>query len=177
MQRHPAHPAVLAVAITLMCVLAGCEPRSTGDGGAAASAAPASAGASTDRNAGGASGDAATRPAAVGDEDVLSGVPESIPLPARDTATAALPDATEVTYACADGSDLRVRYAAGRAGVILGMDSVVSLALSPEASAEHGGEVYVGQGQGLRRIGGVVEFDPGRGEAGIRRCREASSTA
>ena len=76
-----------------------------------------------------------------------------------------------------DGSDLRVRYGGGQARVSIGLDNVATLALSPEASAEHGGEVYVGQGQGLRRIGGVVEFDPGKGEDAIRRCREASSTA
>jgi hypothetical protein len=58
-----------------------------------------------------------------------------------------------------------------------GIAAEVVLPLSREASAEHGGEVYTGKGQGLRRIGSVVEFDPGQGEDGIRRCREASSSA
>lgn len=179
MTPRTAHPTVLAVAITLMCVLAACAPRSTGDDDkqVAAADAPESPGEVAGPNAGGAPGDAAATPPAAGDDDVLSGVPQSIPLPARTTPTPPLPDDTEVTYLCADGSDLRVRYVAGQASVTLGVDKVATLALSPEASAEHGGEVYVGQGQGLRRIGGVVEFDPGKGEDAIRRCGEASSTA
>ncbi|MBB1472772.1 hypothetical protein H5368_06985 [Luteimonas sp. MC1782] len=178
MTPRTAYPTALAVAITLMCVLAGCGPRAPADDAtqAASANAPGPAGDAAARDPGAASGDA-TPTAPTDGDDVLSGVPQSIPLPARTTPTMPLPDATEVTYLCADGSDLRVRYGGGQARVSIGLDNVATLALSPEASAEHGGEVYVGQGQGLRRIGGVVEFDPGKGEDAIRRCREASSTA
>jgi hypothetical protein len=174
MQRPAPFATVLAASIPLMLVLAGCDPRTSGDAGQAATPeAPITA---NDRQAGAAAAPPSPAAAPPGDDDVLSGVPQSIPLPPRNAPTPALPDATEVVYLCADGSDLRVRYAAGVANVILGGDTV-ALALSREASAEHGGEVYTGHAQGLRRIGGVVEFDTGQGEDRILRCREASSSA
>ena len=108
-------------------------------------------------------------------DDVLSGNPETIERPPAGTPTPALAEGADITYACEDGSDLRVGYAADVASVTLADGSIATLPRSPSASAGADGEVYVGESIALQRLGSVVELHGGGGE--IRRCRESAASA
>ncbi|HST45005.1 MAG TPA: hypothetical protein VLK29_07255 [Luteimonas sp.] len=122
---------------------------------------------------------AATRGPAIevpsADEAVRSGVSTPIELPPADTATAPLAENADLLYGCDDGSDLRVTFSGGRANITLPDASIATAPVSAAASAEAGGEVYVGERVGLRRIGAVVELQ----QDGVapRRCREAGGNA
>lgn len=108
-------------------------------------------------------------------DDVLSGNPETIERPPAGTPTPQLAEGADITYACEDGGDLRVGYAANVASVTLPDGAIATLPLSPSASAGSDGEVYVGETLALQRLGSVVELQAGDGE--VRRCRETSASA
>jgi hypothetical protein len=112
---------------------------------------------------------------APGDDTVRSGVPTPIELPPADAPTPALAEGADIVYTCEDGSDLRVTYSSAIANVTLSDGSIVALPRSPAAGSQAGGDVYVGEAIGLRRIGGVVELQ--QDEAQTRRCREAGASA
>lgn len=117
---------------------------------------------------------APTSPPGEGD-DVLSGVPRSIEMPATGTVTPPLAEGADITYTCEDGSDLRVTYAAGRANVTFANGHVEPLARAPAGDPGLAGELYLGAVHGLHRIGTVVELREEDGD--IRRCRESSGSA
>lgn len=116
---------------------------------------------------------APTSPPGEGD-DVLSGVPRPIEMPAPGTVTPPLAEGADITYTCEDGSDLRVTYAAGRANVTFADGRIEPL---PQAQAQAGvdGELYLGATLGLHRIGTVVELREEDGD--VRRCRESGGSA
>lgn len=106
---------------------------------------------------------------------VRSGVATPIALPPADTATAPLAENADILYTCDDGSDLRVTYSGGRANIALPDGSIATAPLSASATQASGGEVYVGELVGLRRIGAVVELQ--QDSVPARRCREAGGNA
>lgn len=84
-------------------------------------------------------------------------------------------EGADITYTCEDGSELRITYAAGRAGVTLADGSIVPLPRSPQTAQQAGGEIYAGEALVLHRLGNVVELQQGEGDK--RRCRESGGNA
>jgi hypothetical protein len=162
--------ASVLLSMIVLAAVAGCaDDTGASDPAAAPAAAPAASAAPP----------VATGPAidvpAPGEGSVRSGVPNPIELPPDDAPTPALAEGADIVYTCEDGSDLRVTYASTIANVTLSDGSIVALPRSPAATSEAGGEVYVGEAVGLRRIGGVVELQQDEGPT--RRCREAGASA
>lgn len=157
-------PVLLLVSLIALC---GCQ---AGDDATAPSTAETPASTTPDANA------APSAPIAVpDDDDVRSDVLEPIELPPPDAATPPMAEGADITYTCEDGSDLRVTYAAGRANVTLADGGIVPLPLSPQATGQAGGEVYIGEALTLHRLGNVVELQQDEGDR--RRCRESGGNA
>lgn len=158
-------PVVLLV--SLLAATLGCQPR---EDAATPDAAETTAGATED------AASAPSAPIAVpDDDDVRSGVLNPIELPPSDAPTPPMAEGADITYACEDGSELRVTYAAGRANVTLADGGIVPLPRSPQAAQQAGGEVYIGEALTLHRLGNIVELQQDEGTR--RRCRESGGNA